>query len=92
VDKLQTKGKPNLLVSDTKKKKSISTSCCQRDRVNRLKQREVAGWHQANVDNLLLVVGRASFQKSRNRWPAEREKNKNRRVFLPKRGIGVPEG
>lgn len=41
VDKLQTKGKPNLLVSDTKK---ISTSSrCQRDCVNRLKQREVAG-------------------------------------------------
>lgn len=42
VDKLQTKGKPNLLVSDTKKI-STSTSRCQRDCVNRLKQREVAG-------------------------------------------------
>lgn len=46
VDKLQTKGKTKPASQRYKKKMSTSTLRCQGDCVNRLKQREVAGWQQ----------------------------------------------
>lgn len=41
--------------------------------------------NKANVENLFIVVWHASFQKNRKKCQAERKKNKNRRVFFPKR-------
>lgn len=46
VDKLQTKGKTKPASQRYKKKNVNFYLCCQGDCVNRLKQREVAGWQQ----------------------------------------------
>lgn len=78
VDKLQTKGKPNLLVRDTKNIYFYFT-LPRRPYKQTNKEKWLAG-NKANVENLSIVVGHASFQRSRKRWQAGKEKNKNRRA------------
>lgn len=76
VDKLQTKGKPNLLVRDTKN--IYFYFMLPRRRYKQTNKEKWLAGNKANVENLSIVVWHASLQRSRKRWQAEKKHRKTR--------------